>query len=251
MAFKNGDFLEIEYTAWNDTDNSVIATTDEKLAKEMDIYNKDAKYGPTLVVLGSNAVVKGLEKELMGMDLNQKKSFVLEPSEAFGNRNPDLVKVMPLSQFKSQNIAPYQGMRLNIDNVAVTVMSVGSGRVVVDANHPDAGKKIKYEVKVVRKLDSVEEKVKSLSKTYDVEPSKIEAKQSEIELFYSDEVKKNADYFVNRASLVASILTYMKTMQKVYIREEYIRHEEEASNHEHEEADASKASESGKEKKQE
>ncbi|MCL4404950.1 MAG: FKBP-type peptidyl-prolyl cis-trans isomerase [Candidatus Marsarchaeota archaeon] len=237
MAFNDGDFLEIEYTAWNDSDGSIIATTDEKLAKDSDAYNKDVKYGPTLVVLGSNAVVKGLERELKGMELNQKKSFVLEPSEAFGERVADLVKVMPLSQFKSQNISPYPGMRLNIDNVAVTVVSVGSGRVVVDANHPDAGKKIKYEVKVVKKLDSVDEKIKSLGKTYDVEPTKVESKGPEVELFYSDEVKKNADYFVNRASLVASILTYMKSLQKVYVREEYARHENAEEPHEHKESE--------------
>jgi FKBP-type peptidyl-prolyl cis-trans isomerase 2 len=235
MAFNDGDFLEIEYTARNDSDNSVLATTDEKTAKDNDIYNKDIKYGPALVILGSGAVVKGLERELKGMELNKEKSFVLEPADAFGERNADLVKVMPLSQFKAQNINPYPGMRLNMDNVAVTVVSVGSGRVVVDANHPDAGKKIKYEVKVVKKVDSDEEKVKSLSKTYDVEPSKIDIRKDEIEIFYSDEVKKNADYFVNRASLVASILAYMKSLQKVYIREEYARHSEEEHVHSHEE----------------
>ena len=158
MVFKDGDFLEIEYTAWNDSDNSVLATTEESVAKDSGVYNKDIKYGPTLVVLGSNAVVKGLERELTGMDVNQKKSFVLEPQEAFGERIADLVKVMPLSQFKSQNINPYPGMRLNVDNISVTVMSVGSGRVVVDANHPDAGKKIKYEVKVIKRIDAEDEK---------------------------------------------------------------------------------------------
>jgi FKBP-type peptidyl-prolyl cis-trans isomerase 2 len=233
MAFKDGDFLEIEYTAWNESDNSVLATTDEKVAKDSDVYNKDIKYGPALVVLGSNAVVKGLERELKNMDVNQKKSFTLEPQDAFGERIPDLVKVMPLSQFKSQNISPYPGMRLNVDNVSVTVVSVGSGRVVVDANHPDAGKKIKYEVKVVRKIDAEDEKAKALARTYDVEPTKVEVKQNEIELFYSDAVKKNADYFVNRASLVASILAYMKNLQKVYIKEEYARHEEAEHQHEH------------------
>ncbi|MCL5679828.1 MAG: peptidylprolyl isomerase [Candidatus Marsarchaeota archaeon] len=226
MVFKDGDFLEIEYTAWNDSDNSVLATTEESVAKDSGVYNKDIKYGPTLVVLGSNAVVKGLERELTGMDVNQKKSFVLEPQEAFGERIADLVKVMPLSQFKSQNINPYPGMRLNVDNISVTVMSVGSGRVVVDANHPDAGKKIKYEVKVIKRIDAEDEKAKALARTYDVEPTRVEVKQNEIELFYSDEVKKNADYFVNRASLVASILTYIKNLQKVYIKEEYLRHEE-------------------------
>ncbi len=225
MVFKDGDFLEIEYTARNALDSSVLATTDEKVAKDAGIYNKDVKYGPALVVLGSNAVVKGLERELRLMDINQQKSFELEPADAFGERVNELVKVMPLSEFKSQNINPYPGMRLNVDNMAVTVVSVGSGRVVVDANHPDAGKKIKYEVKILRKLESETDKAMSLGNTYSVVPTEIKIKDKEMELFYADDVKKNADYFVNRASLIASIFTYLKSLDKVTIREEYIKHE--------------------------
>lgn len=225
MAFKDGDFLEIEYTAWDAVNGNVLATTDEKVAKDADIYSKDAKYGPVLVVIGSNAVVKGLESELRTMNTGETKEFTLEPKDAFGERIEDLVKVMPIAQFRAQKIDPRPGMRLNIDNVAATVVSVGSGRVVVDANHPDAGKRIKYQVKVVSKLGTETEMIEALGKTYDVLPTKIAVNGNEAEIFYDGSVKKDADYFVNRASLIAAVFTYVKQLGKVYVREEYNKSE--------------------------
>ncbi len=223
MAFNDGDFLEIEYTARDAADDSILATTSEKAAKDAGIYSKDSHYGPVLVVLGANAVVKGLDRELRGMSVGQDRSFTLKPDDAFGARNEDLVKVMPLSEFRSQKVDPYPGMRINLDNVTATVKSVGSGRVIVDANHPDAGKDIKYEVKIAKHLQTEPEKVEALCRTYDVEPTSVDLKDKNLGIYFDDKVKKNADYFVNRASMMASVFSYMKGVERIEIREEYLR----------------------------
>src|ERR1700733_8661130 len=139
MAFGDGDFLEVEYSSWNAVDNSMIDTTDEKKSKDSGIHVEGRLYGPFLVVLGSTGIVKGLDKALRDMKPNETKKVTLKPDEAFGQRNPDIVRVMPISEFKKRDINPYPGMRVNIDNVSATVKSVNSGRVVVDANHPYAG----------------------------------------------------------------------------------------------------------------
>ena len=186
-----------------------------------------------LVVLGANAVVRGLEREVKEMAVGQEKGFTLKPEDAFGLRDEGLVRVMPLSEFRAQKIEPYAGMRINLDNVAATVKSVGSGRVVVDANHPDAGKEIKYEVKVVKQLNTESEKAGALCKTYDVEPTSISLKDKELDLYFDDKVKKNADYFVNRASAMASIFSYLKDVSKIEVREEYLRGSAVAAEHEH------------------
>ncbi len=223
MAFADGDFLEIDYTASDAADGSVIATTSEQRAKSAGIYSKDMHYGPALVVIGANAVVRGLERELRGMDVGQEKSFTLEPADAFGNRDEQLVRVMPLSEFRAQKIDPYPGMHINLDNITATVKSVGSGRVVVDANHPDAGKSIKYEVKIVKSLQTDKEKAEALCRTYDVTPSSVDVKSGELDLYFDDKVKKDADYFVNRASMMASAFAYLKGIEKIEVREEYLK----------------------------
>jgi len=223
MTFNEGDFIEVEYTAWNDVNNIILATTYEDIAKKENMYDEHIKYGKVLVVIGSNAVVKGLEKELKDMEVGSTKKFVLEPKDAFGNRDESLVKVMKLSDLKSHNINPYPGMRLNIDNTLVTIKSVGSGRVVVDSNNPDAGKRIRYEVKVTKFLNDEKDKITALARTYDVPPTSVKIDGSTVEICYDSNVKKDSDYFINKASSLAAIFTYLKDVNKMVVKEEYLR----------------------------
>ena len=226
MAFKDGDFLEVEYTVWDAAANSVIATTDEKTAKSANIYDDKVQYGPVLVVLGSAGVIKGLDRELRNLKENEVRKFTFSPADAFGDRSEDLVRVMPLSEFRSRDINPYPGMRVNLDDVTAIVKSVSGGRVVVDANHPYAGKEVTYEVRIVRQVTADKDKVAILGKSYGVKPSTINVSPDTIELVFDNSVSKNADYFVGRASLIASAFSYMKQIKKVNVKEEYLRPEE-------------------------
>lgn len=226
MAFKDGDFIEIDYTVWDTSNKSVISTTSAETAKKESIYDEKMHYGPVLVILGSAGVIKGLDKELKGMSVGGEKKFDLKPDEAFGSRSEDLVRVMPLSEFRARDVNPYPGMRVDLDNVTAVVKSVNSGRVVVDANHPYAGKEITYEVKIVRHLTNDNEKVESLSKSYGVKPTQVNTASDKLDIFYNNEVSKNADYFVGRANLIASVFAHLKNIKAVNVKEEYLRPEE-------------------------
>ncbi len=226
MAFKDGDFLEVEYTVWNAGDSSIIATTDEKKAKESDTFNEKTHYGPTLLVVGSSGMIRGLDREVRGMKENEVKKFTFGPADAFGERVEELVRVMPLSAFKERNISPYPGMQVELDSTTAIVKSVTSGRVTVDANHPYAGKDVIYEVRVVRLLQSEKDKVGALAQSYSLKPTQINAYSDTVELFFDNKVAKNADYFISKASFVASAFTYFKSMKKVDVKEEYLRPEE-------------------------
>lgn len=227
MAFKDGDFLEIEYTASTTSDGAVIASTDEQKAKSAGIYSKENYYGPVLVILGTNSVIKGLDAALHSMGLNEQKKFDFKAGEAFGERNEDLVRVMPITEFRKNEIDPKPGMQINIDNTPVLVKSVNSGRVVVDANHPFAGKDVTYEVKVVKQLTSDNEKIDSLGKTYGAKPSKVEVKDKKALISYNNGVSKNADYFIGRANMLASTFANIKDIDKILVEEEYERPKEE------------------------
>lgn len=226
MVFKDGDFLEVEYSAWTATDGSLVSTTDEKRAKEGNIYDEHVHYGPVLVVLGSNSVIKGLDRELHSMDMGDTKKANFKPEDAFGERMPDLVRVMPIAEFRKRDINPYPGLQVNIDNATATVKSVNSGRVTIDMNHPYAGQEMTYEVKVVKVLTSEDDKVKALGRTYNVEPTRVESKEKAIRVIFDNDVKKNADYFVGKANLVASAFTYLKDVEKIDVEEEYMRPKE-------------------------
>jgi peptidylprolyl isomerase len=230
MSFKDGDFLEIDYTLWDATDNSIIATTDEKTAKDSKVYDEKMHYGPVLFVIGAAGTLKGLDRELRGFSVNDKKKFTLKPAEAFGERDENLVHVMPLSNFKSRDMAPYPGMQIEIDNARATVKSVTSGRVTVDANHPYAGKDILYEVRVVKNLVTEKERIESLANSYGVRPTSTTTTQGRIEFAFDGGVAKNADYFIAKTSLIASAFGYFKDVKKIEVKEEYLRSEETKKN---------------------
>ncbi|MGC8669930.1 MAG: FKBP-type peptidyl-prolyl cis-trans isomerase [Candidatus Micrarchaeia archaeon] len=232
MALKDGDFVEIEYNAWNAVDNSLILSTDKEKAKEAGIYDEKSRYGPVLFVLGSKGNIKGLDRELHNINVGETKKFTLKPEDAFGERDESLMRVMPLSEFRKRDINPYPGMNIDIDNIPAIVKSVNSGRVVVDANHPFAGREIIYEVKVVKLLASDDEKVKALAETYNLNVSKIEYSDDKVKLSFGNDVGKDANYFVNKATLVASIFNYFDKVNKVYVEEEYARDKKKEQNEE-------------------
>ena len=133
---------------------------------------------------------------------------------------------MPLSEFRAHNINPEPGMRINIDNVTATVRSVGSGRVVVDANHPDAGKEIMYKVKILKVLQDKKDRIDALCRTYEVKPTKVEEQGKNIDIYFDSKVKKDADYFVNKTSMLAALFTYLKELEKIEVHEEYVKEQQ-------------------------
>ncbi len=223
MVFKDGDFLEVEYSVWNASDSRLIATTSADEAKKAGLFSEKGHYGPVLVILGSNGVIKGLDRELRGMEPNQKKKFTFKPEDAFGQRSESLVRVMPLSDFRARDINPQPGMQVNIDDMTAVIKSVNSGRVVVDANHPYAGRNVSYDVTVLRKLNTGNEKILALGDTYNAKPTSAQIKDKDAEILFDEKVRKDADYFVGKASLVASAFNYIGDIDRIVVREEYVR----------------------------
>lgn len=158
---KKGDFVKVDYTGYLD-DGSVFDTTHEEEAKKANIHRPRTKYGPALMVVGSGRMIPGLEKAVDGMEIGAEKETALGPDEAFGPRNPELISVVPLTQFEREKISPAPGMVVTIDERDGVIKSVGGGRVIVDFNHPLAGQTVKYKIKAVAILEKTIEKAKAL-----------------------------------------------------------------------------------------
>jgi FKBP-type peptidyl-prolyl cis-trans isomerase 2 len=164
---KKGDLVKIEFTARTAIDGTVIETTDEEIAKKNNIWSKDNKYGPKLIIAQSGFMLIGLEEALAELEVGQEKEFKINYEKAFGPRKKELVRVMSLKDFEKQKIKPTKGMLLNIENAFATVKSVNSGRVVVDFNHPLAGQDLIYKLKLVELITEPKEKCYALAKEFD------------------------------------------------------------------------------------
>lgn len=146
MAIKNHDFVEIEYSG--KIGGVVFDTTIEEVAKKSDLYNEGMKYSPIIICVGESHILKGLDKSLIGREPGESYSVKLAPEDAFGKKSGKLLKLIPLSMFRKQKIQAAPGLQVNIDGMVGVVMRVSGGRVIVDFNHPLAGKQVVYEVKI-------------------------------------------------------------------------------------------------------
>jgi len=159
MAIKKKDFIEVDFTGTVKDTKQIFDTTIESVAKENHLPDKD--YKPIIICVGEGHLVKGLDEGLIGKEQG-KHSFDLKAEEAFGKKDAKLIEMIPLSKFKEHKIDPTPGLQLNIDGDLGTVLRVSGGRVMLDFNHPLAGRDIIYEIDVKRVVTDKKEQVESI-----------------------------------------------------------------------------------------
>jgi len=163
MTLQKGDFILINYTAKVKETNEVFDTTIEETAKKEHLHKEGEIYEPKLVVIGEGWVLKTLDESLTTMKLNKATSVEIPPEKAFGPRDPEKIKRVPLKQLLAKDVHnPTIGMRIEYGGKNATIRSIGAGRVLLDFNPPLAGKTLVYEVTVNKKLKANEEKIAAL-----------------------------------------------------------------------------------------
>ena len=163
MTLQKGDFILINYTAKVKETNEVFDTTIEETAKKEHLHKEGEVYEPKLVVIGEGWVLKTLDESLATMKLSKATSVEIPPEKAFGPRDPEKIKRVPLKQLLAKDVHnPTIGMRIEYGGKNATIRSIGAGRVLLDFNPPLAGKTLVYEVTVNKKLETNEEKIAAL-----------------------------------------------------------------------------------------
>jgi peptidylprolyl isomerase len=163
MTLQKGDFILINYTAKVKETNEVFDTTIEETAKKENLHKEGEVHEPKLVVIGEGWVLKALDESLPTMKLNKAQSIEIPPDKAFGPRDPEKVKRVPLKQLLAKDVHnPTVGMRIDYNGRMATIRTIGAGRVLLDFNPPLAGKTLIYEVTVDKKIETNEQKISAL-----------------------------------------------------------------------------------------
>jgi len=162
MALQKGDFIVMDYTAKVKETNEVFDTTLEETAKKERLFKEGEIYEPKLVVIGEGWVLKTLDESLTTMKIGKAASVEIPPEKAFGPRDSEKVKRVPLKHLTAKGTTPNIGMRVEYNGKMATVRAIGAGRVLLDFNPPLAGKTLLYEVTVKKKLETQEEKIAAL-----------------------------------------------------------------------------------------
>jgi FKBP-type peptidyl-prolyl cis-trans isomerase SlyD len=135
-VIQDGSIVSIEYTLTDDTGKVV----DSNVGKE-----------PLTYFHGSGQIVPGLEKELTGLKVGDQRKIVVKPEDGY-RPNPNAFqeiskdKLPPAAQ-KVGTVLATKGPQG--ETIAMRVHEVKDKTIVVDFNHPLAGKRLNFDVKVM------------------------------------------------------------------------------------------------------
>jgi FKBP-type peptidyl-prolyl cis-trans isomerase 2 len=139
-AAKKGDKVAIEYEGSLD-DGTVFDSS----------KNHDK---PLEFVVGSGQVIPGFDRAVTGMKVNEEKKIRREPTAAYGEKNPKLTHKIERTKLPPKP-EPKPGMGLVMgapgqpDRKAM-ITEVTKDHVVIDMNHPLAGKALTFAIKLVK-----------------------------------------------------------------------------------------------------
>ena len=119
-------------------------TVDGKLVKSV-YATKPLQY-----IHGKKEILPGLEKALQGLKLGDRRAIDLSPKNGYGVENPASIMEMPKKRFPKRDHFIGKEMRsLKDGKYLATVKEVRKETLVLNFNHPLAGKTLHYDVVVV------------------------------------------------------------------------------------------------------
>jgi FKBP-type peptidyl-prolyl cis-trans isomerase 2 len=176
MTLKKNDFVELDFVGKIVVTGQVFDSTIER--KE-----------PVVTCIGSGMLLKAVDESLEGKSIGAEYEIELKPEDAFGQRNPKMMQLIPLQTFKEKGVYPTPGLQVNIDDILATIRSVSGGRVTIDFNHPLAGKALKFWIKINKQITDVKEKLSALLKEWEPE---IDVKEKEIDIKINKKLPEKA-----------------------------------------------------------
>ena len=119
---------------------------------------------PLEFIMGIGHIIPGLEKGLTGMKEGESGDIMVLATEAYGEYNDEAIQSLPIEQF--EGIELKEGLTLygqgeGGQTVQVTVKSFNDKEVVVDFNHPLAGKDLMFSVSVLSVREATDDEVKT------------------------------------------------------------------------------------------
>ncbi|MDP2717181.1 MAG: peptidylprolyl isomerase [Candidatus Micrarchaeota archaeon] len=213
------DLVELAYSA--KVEGRVFDTTSESEAKSAGVFNEKSKYGPVLVAVGQKQVIPGLDEALVNAEEGKAQSVSFGPDKAFGARNPDLVRVVPVQQFRDSRIEPAPGLVVELDGRPARIQSVTGGRVRVDFNSDLAGKTVDYSFTVVKVFRTPEDKVQALAKILETGSAKLNGDAVDVSLEMSRD--KAADVVLKKFRFIENVFSTLDSVKKINFSESYTK----------------------------
>lgn len=137
--------------------NTVKVNYTGKLA-DGQVFDSSEGREPLEFTLGQGQLIPGFEKGVIDMKLNEKKTITIAKEEAYGDVNEQLIQEVEKAHLP-QDMAPEVGMGLvskspDGQEMNLMVVEVREESIVIDGNHPLAGKELIFDLEVLEIKDA-------------------------------------------------------------------------------------------------
>jgi len=121
--------------------------------KNGEMFDTSEERQPLEVAMGAGQMIKGFEAEVLGLSLNDKKTFTIDPEEAYGQRDENQIHSFDRSEVPPE-MNPQVGQTIALSSpdgqqIPARISQVDDEKVTVDLNHPLAGESLTFEIEVV------------------------------------------------------------------------------------------------------
>jgi FKBP-type peptidyl-prolyl cis-trans isomerase 2 len=117
------------------------------------VFDSSEENGPLVFVLGEDTVLPGFEKAVIGMEIGDQKTVRIPPEEGFGVHQERLVDELAVEALPT-GLNLQVGAQLEVtaedgSRFQVVVSDLRGDRVILDANHPLAGRPLIFQIELL------------------------------------------------------------------------------------------------------
>ena len=150
MKIRSDCYVSIDYRLTSDAGELIDESEDGK---------------PISFIFGRGQMVPGLEEKLDGMDVGQQADIVVEPDKGYGPVKEELFRTLPRDAFP-EDIDLVPGLHLRASGphgpLTLSVRSVDDESVTVDLNHPLAGQRLHFHIRIVESREATDDEMVSM-----------------------------------------------------------------------------------------
>lgn len=151
MGIQNNQVVSFHY--------SLSEITDDGVAVDLESSREGV---PLAILVGQQNMLAGVEAAMLERDVGDRFEVELSPEKAYGKRHEEAIQRVPIKHLMTKGkLRVGQLVRINSKPHPqdARVVKVGKFNVDVDANHPLAGKTLKFDIEIMEVRDATEEEI--------------------------------------------------------------------------------------------
>ncbi len=231
-ATQSGDLIRLDYDLWAEGGGrtELIDTTHQEVAQEAKVPETAGRtWGPRPHQIGGEFFPPGVEQALVGAEVGQTMEKEFTPTEAFGERDPNLIELFSMHQIsrlpemRREDAQLDIGTVLTIDGRRGRVISLTQARVRVDFNPPYAGRRLRGKFRIVERIAAPTDRVRALVELEYGRAAefRVDLKDHVVTLQVPDRTKFDLNWFAAKPRVIDRIRAHVRPTS-IRVVEEYV-----------------------------